>query len=220
MERLEYKSVHDFCESVIATNNAINDDDEGKWNDIGIVAKYGEAKKIIESLIRGGLETGMIKLYDAEYNKYKDEFIIEICGNNISVQPMKYKDNYLRIEDDVVYLLDNCSSSVVKYINSEIIIEVGIVSKEKGVVAKDAKDNKNPKDDKDGKAKVKKSSMYIINGKEVDREVYKEAVKEIEKHFSDWDDHFTDVIQDSLLSLCRFRDISNQLLADFHKYLL
>lgn len=214
MERLEYKSVHGFCESVIATNNAINDDDEGKWNDIGIVAKYGEAKKIIESLIRGGLEAGMIQFYDAEYNKYNDEFIIEICGNNISVQPMKYKDNYLRIEDDVVYLLDNCSSAVVKYIDSEIITEVGIVNKKEDVVAK------NPKDDKDSKAKVKKSSRYLINGKEVDKGVYKEAVKEIEKHFSDWDDHFTDVIQDSLLSLCRFRDMSNQLLADFHKYLL
>ncbi|MCF0231069.1 MAG: hypothetical protein HUJ63_02095 [Enterococcus sp.] len=254
----DFKCVEDFCDEMLKSYYnvlAVNKDTY-----VEIIARYDNAKNIIRCLIADGLNLAGLEIDKPENNGYDAEYIIEIFGDELFCQPAKYNDKYLDIDGDITYIVEYCSSKILKSISSMVVYDVVINSKDEYDESEleccgdcDACPNNTqktePKNNIDEKKffdlyvekvkphnfkkfaavpgvskkaapEVKKTEKYTVNGKEVSKDVYVKNIKEIEKKMQQWDDHFTSVIQDSLLSMCNFRDMQNQMLADIKKMLM
>ena len=93
---------------------------------IGIVAKYEDAREILSNLISMNYDIGRIEIYDELDNGYADEFEITIFDNAVWCSPTKDENKYLNLEDDYVYLLDNCNSKIISHIYAKEIYEVEV----------------------------------------------------------------------------------------------
>lgn len=102
------------------------------YNDISIIAKYEEAKKIICELIRIGYDINSLIINNADYDGYNIEYVISLTKFNdeceIWCEPMYRKNGYINIDANVVYILDNCFSKVISYCGGDFVYEVSIVS--------------------------------------------------------------------------------------------
>lgn len=90
-------------------------------NSIAIVAKYYEAKTLIETLIaERGFEISSIKeLGDSNVNGYTDEYIITLFVDEIGCEPAKDNNGYKDICGEAVYVLENCNSKIMSHIHGE-----------------------------------------------------------------------------------------------------
>lgn len=97
-------------------------------NSVAIVAKYPEAKELIEDLIsERGFEISSIKeLGDSNATGYADEYIISLFVNEIGCEPAKDNNGYKDIYAEAVYILEDCNSKVISHIHSENVFEVDI----------------------------------------------------------------------------------------------
>lgn len=198
---------------------------------ITVIAKPKEARKIMAELL---LSTD----YEVESYFYeKDEIYITLFDGFICCDSCKTsRGEYVDFEDDyIVYLLDNCSSAIIPHIKSKHIYEINIndslddtMLNKKDISSKEIK----PKADLNARYKsylekcnnlsknIKKlndnteKNVYIVNGKKVSKDIYEKASNEIKNRFDSFDDKFTDMIRDSLLFQCSYRDLYNQLLKD------
>ena len=105
--------------------------DEVKEHDdldsVAVIAKYEEAREIICELICLGY--GIASIYDfsdSEWNSYDDEYMITLLENNIWCEPVLKDDGYICIEDNVVYLMNNCNSKIISHIDTHDVYEVAI----------------------------------------------------------------------------------------------
>lgn len=127
MKRLHFDDFEDFVIEVTENYDAIKDNDEG--NDVAIIAKYAEATEIIENLIQCGYKIEEIQIKIPEYGGYEDEYVISLCnvnGSDIWCEPMKRENGYLDDDSAVIYVMDNCSSTALKHLDSEAIFEVSV----------------------------------------------------------------------------------------------
>ena len=127
MEKLHFDDFGDFVIEVSENYDAIKNNDEG--NDVSIITKYAEATEIIENLIQYGYKIEEIHIDIPEYGGYEDEYIISLCnvnGYDIWCEPMKRENGYLDNDSAVIYIMDNCSSTALKHLDSEAIFEVSI----------------------------------------------------------------------------------------------
>lgn len=127
MEKLHFDDFGDFVIEVSENYDAIKDKIED--NDITIIAKYAEATEIIENLIQYGYKIEEIHIDIPEYGGYEDEYIISLCnvnGYDIWCEPMKRENGYLDNDSAVIYVMDNCSSTALKHLDSEAIFEVSV----------------------------------------------------------------------------------------------
>ena len=111
------------------------------------------------------------------------------------------RDNgkYIDDESSIIYVLDNCSSEVLKHLDSEHIFEVGI-DDECGC---DECECACKKDEKPATASTtSKSATYKINNKEVSKE-------EFDKKYEEFEEMYLDNIRDMLLSYYEFMDEMN-----------
>lgn len=116
METLYFEDFVDLASDIADTLD--------NFNSISIVAKYEETKKIIkEILFYKDYELEDIELSSPEFNGYEDEFAISIINMNgmykVWCEPMKRDTGYFNVEGDIIYILSNCSSDVLKYCDSE-----------------------------------------------------------------------------------------------------
>lgn len=90
-------------------------------NNVVVVAKYYEAKTLIENLIsERGYEIGNITdLSDVVANGYSDEYIVTLFVNEINCEPAKVNNRYKDIYADAIYILENCNSKVMSNIHGE-----------------------------------------------------------------------------------------------------
>lgn len=90
-------------------------------NNVVVVAKYYEAKTLIENLIsERGYEIGNItNLSDVVANGYSDEYIVTLFVNEINCEPAKVNNRYKDIYADAIYILENCNSKVMSNIHGE-----------------------------------------------------------------------------------------------------
>lgn len=199
------------------------------------IAMYDDIKELLKQLLLyKGIKVANIDLHEYGIKNYNKEFYLELDSNlEISVEPAYYegKGLYLKYDAPIVYVGMDCNTAALK---KNIHEDHVIIYSFEFIDTKDCKHNHDDKEDNsvnrqdkeqiaknDKKKEVKeKYESYFVNGKKVDEKVYKETIGDIEKYFTDWDNHFTEAMQDSILSLCRFRDMHNQFLADFHRYLL
>ena len=109
------------------------------------------------------------------------------------------RDNgeYIDDESSIIYVLDNCSSEVLKHLDSECIFEVGIGEDE---CSCDERECACKKDNKPTTTTSK--STYKINNKEVSKE-------EFDKKYEEFEEMYLDNIRDMLLNYRTFMDSVN-----------
>lgn len=137
MKQLSYKTINDFIKNVdlqytsFSNSNSNTNDKDEEDIEISIVAKYKEAKQILEELVKAGYKLFNIDLEDG-FCGYNDEFIITITNIYEDRELWcerafrEYNDGYISFDGYFVYVLDNCNSKILKYITSSIVFEVSI----------------------------------------------------------------------------------------------
>ena len=199
MERLEFNDYEEFACEVADTFDDICKNDD--FDDIAIIAHYDEAKQIIREILCIGYDLNSIELKDPELGYDDVPYVISVCGidseNEVWCEPM-VRDNgkYIDDESSIIYVLDNCSSEVLKHLDSECIFEVGIGDEcgcdECGCAC--CKD-----DSSDIPITSTTKSVYSVNGKEVDKDTYVNALRAVE-------DMYTKNISDALSGYSDFVD--------------
>lgn len=195
MNRLEFNDFEDFAFEVADAYDAIRDNDD--FNDVAIIAKYEEARHIIEELINIGYTIQNIDIKSPEWD-YEDEYIISLASideGDIWCEPMIKNGDYLEDESAVIYVLDNCSSEVLKHLDSKCIFEVGIGDDECGC---DECECTCQKDEKPVTATNTCKESYSINGKSVTKEQFN-------KKFDELEEKYLDNIRDMLLNHLEFQ---------------
>ena len=200
MERLEFNDYEEFACEVADTFDDICKNDD--FDDIAIIAHYDEAKQIIREILCLGYDLNTIELKNPELGYDDIPYVISVCGidseHEVWCEPM-VRDNgkYIDDESSIIYVLDNCSSEVLKHLDSECIFEVGIGDE----CSYDKCECACKKDEKP--ADTSSKSIYKINGKEVDKETYEKALNEL-------DEKYLDNVQDMLLNYFDFVSEMNE----------
>ena len=222
MERLEFNDYEEFACEVADTFDDICKNDD--FDDIAIIAHYDEAKQIIREILCLGYDINSIELKNPELGYDDVPYVISVCGidseHEVWCEPM-IRDNgkYIDDESSVIYVLDNCSSEVLKHLDSECIFEVGIdecdcddcddceecLTINGKPATKEEFDNyvsQFKHDEKPTTTSTPKSATYKINNKEVSKE-------EFDKKYEEFEEMYLDNIRDMLLSYCEFMDSVN-----------
>ena len=225
MERLEFNDYEEFAYEVADTFDNICKNDD--FDDIAIIAHYDEAKQIIREILCLGYGINSIELMNPELGYYDVPYIISVCGidseHEVWCEPM-IRDNgkYIDDESSIIYVLDNCSSEVLKHLDSECIFEVGIGDDDCNYDECDDSDEKEftingrPatkeefdryvsqfKNDEKPPTTSTSSIIYRVNGKEVDKDTYEKALNEL-------DEKYLDNVQDMLLNYFDFVSEMNE----------
>ena len=139
---------------------------------VGVIAKYNDAKEIVVELIRLGYGIASISEFsDGCWNGYNDEYLVSLLEDEIWCQPIKIGNSYLTIENKLTYLLDDCNSKIISYINSPVIYEISVSDECNGDC-----DNCCDKDDS--------SIVYRVNDEEVSKDEYYDRLADIEEAFN------------------------------------
>ena len=201
MKNLYFNDYEAFACEVADTFDDICKEDD--FDDIAIIAHYDEAKQIIREILCLGYDLNSIELKNPELGYDDVPYIISVCGidseHEVWCEPM-IRDNGKYIDDEslIIYVLDNCSSEVLKHLDSECIFEVGIEDECSCDECEcDCKKNEKPT------TTIASKSTYRVNGKEVDEETFEKALTGIE-------DKYLDNVRDMLLSYCEFMDEVNE----------
>lgn len=193
MEKLHFDDFEDFVIEVTENYDAIKDNDEG--NDVAIIAKYAEATEIIENLIQYGYKIEEIQIKIPEYGGYKDEYLISLCnvnGSDIWCEPMKRENGYLDDDSAVIYVMDNCSSTALKHLDSEAIFEVSVGEEDEDdyeCICECGHCVNHPET----------SVSYYVNGKKTSEEEYDKAI-----------DRVCDAFDEARQKYNEFADIMNE----------
>ena len=188
MERLEFNDYEEFACEVADTFDDICKNDD--FNDIAIVAHYDEAKQIIREILSLGYDINSIELKNPELGYDDVPYVISVCGIDseyeVWCEPM-VRDNgkYIDDESSIIYVLDNCSSEVLKHLDSECIFEVGIGDE----CSCDECECACKKDDK---PTTTSKESYFINGKSVDK-------SEFDKKYEEFEEMYLDNIRDMMM---------------------
>ena len=215
MERLEFNDYEEFACEVADTFDDICKNDG--FDDIAIIAHYNEAKHIIREILCLGYDLNSIELKNPELGYDDVPYVISVCGIDseyeVWCEPM-VRDNgeYIDDESSIIYVLDNCSSEVLKHLDSECIFEVGIGDEcddcEKGFtvngkpVSKEEFDNYVSQFKHDEKPTTASKESYFINGKSVDK-------SEFDKKYEELEEMYMDNIRNIMLDYCNFMDSVN-----------
>lgn len=122
MKRLEFNDYEDFACKISNSFDSLRD----SFGDVSIIAKYDEAKEVINELIRLGYSITSIDIHDPNWNNYDDEYLISLNFDGVWCEPMKSEDGYITDEAIITYVLDNCSSACIPYCKGKFVYEVGI----------------------------------------------------------------------------------------------
>ena len=211
MKNLYFDDFEDFSCVIADTYDTLDYDDE---EDVAIIAKYEEARQIIKELLCLGYDIHSVEIHDDLWENYDAEYVVSLYENEVWCEPM-VRDNgkYIDDESSIIYVLDNCSSEVLKHLDSERIFEVGICAEcddcEKGFtvngkpVSKEEFDNYVSQFKHDEKPTTTSSKeSYFINGKSVDK-------SEFDKEYEKFEEMYLDNIRDMLLNYCEFMDEVN-----------
>lgn len=121
MERQVFSDFRDFVKTVSDTYKSVQDDE-----DISIIAKYNEAQEILYELSCLNYRIVFAEFERPECHNYNDEYIISIFENQIWCEKMKRNREYLSDDSFTTYVLDNCSSTCLKYLSDKNVYEVSI----------------------------------------------------------------------------------------------
>ena len=127
----EYDSILELCEDVLDTYESISGFPyDENTTDVSVIANYDEAREVVSSLCKLGCNITFCQLVDPEYDGYIDEYVVTIYENEIWCEPLKRKDEYIEVDSDFIYILDDCNSKIFKKCISNYICEVSIKDEE------------------------------------------------------------------------------------------
>lgn len=199
MKILKFNDFEEFACDVADKFDSIKKLDE--YNDVAIIAKYEEARRIIKELLCIGYDLRSIDIHDSMFDGYDDEFIISVsnaeCENEIYCEPMLRENGYLTDESTIIYVLDNCSSKVLSHCDSEIIYEVAIM--EEDCDENCGCDGCQCACKEESKHIATSTASYTVNGKPVTKE-------EFDKKYEEFENKYLDNVRDMLLNYCEFMD--------------
>ena len=169
MKRLEFENYEEFACEIADTFGSLEDE----FGDVSIIAKYEEAKEIIKELLCIGYNVASIELHREKFENYYDEYIIGLNHEGVWCEKFKRSTGYFSDESNVIYIMDNCSSTVISYCKSKNIYEVSIG---------DIDDSET--DGKESEA----ADTYTVNGKSVDKETFNNYVSKFAPNLVDNED--------------------------------
>ena len=192
MNRLDFDCPFDLADTIAALLGDIDDD----YPVISVYGKYDVIKDILEDLIASGVSiANEIELQDYDVAHYDKEFVLYLTTNGVNVEKTYdvESDAYLSGSADISFIHEDCSSKLIKYVDSKTIYEFGY-----------DEDDECDCDDcecackKDEKPTTSKES-YFINGKSVDK-------SEFDKKYEEFEEKYLDNIRDMMLNYCTFMD--------------
>ncbi len=122
MEQLRLEDFEELAYSISDTFNNLT----SEYGDVSIIAKYNEARKIIKELLCIGYDAVSIEIHREYFEHYYDEYIISLNFDGVWCEKFKRDTGYFTDKSDVIYIMDNCSSSVIPYCESKNIYEVSV----------------------------------------------------------------------------------------------
>lgn len=169
-------------------------------NNVVVVAKYYEAKTLIENLIsERGYEIGNITdLSDVAANGYSDEYIVTLFVNEINCEPAKVNNKYKDIYAEAVYVFEDCNSKVLSHIHGENVFEVDIDEDDCEDDCDCDKDCENCCcfESNDSYYFDVKSGTYEINGKKVSKKELLDYLCEKIDEMSEWSKTFSSILSE------------------------
>ena len=202
MNKLDFDYPFDLVDTITALLGDINDD----YPVISVYGKYDVIKDILEDLIASGVSiANEIELQDYDVAHYDKEFVLYLTTNGVNVEKTYdvESDIYLSGSADISFIHEDCSSKLIKYVDSETIYEFGYDEDEcdDEECSCDECECACKKDEKPTTTSSAKST-YKINNKEVSKE-------EFDKKYEEFEEMYLDNIRDMLLSYCNFMDEVN-----------
>ena len=217
MKNLYFEDFEDLACDIADTYDALDGED---FEDVAIIAKYEEARQIIKELLCLGYDIHSLEIHDYLWENYDAEFIISLYDNKLWCEPMLRKNGYIKEEAPVIYVLDNCSSKVIPYCKGKNVYEVTVGDDECGCdecdeceeegftingkpATKEEFDKYVSQFKHDEKPATTSTTIYRVNGKEVDKDTYEKALNEL-------DEKYLDNVQDMLLNYFDFVSEMNE----------
>ena len=226
MNRLDFDYPFDLADTITALLGDIDDD----YPVISVYGKYDVIKDILEDLIMSGVSiANEIELQDYDVAHYDNEFVLYLTTNGVNVEKTYdvERDTYVSGSADISFIHEDCSSKLIKYVDSKTIYEFGYDEDdecdcddcdecdecdgcEEGFtingrpVSKEEFDSYVSQFKHDEKPTTTSSakSVYKINNKEVSKE-------EFDKKYEEFEEMYLDNIRDMLLNYCEFMDSVN-----------
>ena len=195
MKNLYFDYFEDFVCAVADTYDSLDGED---FEDVAIIAKYEEARRIIKELLCLGYDLHSVEIHDDLWENYDAEYVISLYENEVWCEPMLRENGYIEEDAPVIYILDNCSSKVIPYCKGKTVYEVTV-----GDDDECSCDECECACKKDEKPTTASKESYFINGKSVDK-------SEFDKKYEEFEEMYLDNIRDMLLGYCEFMDEVNE----------
>ena len=196
MNRLDFDCPFDLADTITALLGDIDDD----YPVISVYGKYDVIKDILEDLIASGVSiTNEIELQDYDVAHYDKEFVLYLTKNGVNIEKIWNDDTYYYGGGNISFIHEDCSSKLIKYVDSKTIYEFGY----------DDEDDECGCDEcecackKDEKPTTTSKESYFINGKSIDK-------SEFDKKYKEFEEMYLDNIRDMLLGYCEFMDSVNE----------
>ena len=122
MERLYFSDLEEFC-------SFISDVYEGNYCedfDLSIVVHYDFAKDIISTLSQY-YDMCYVNIENPDFDGYDREYIISLNEDGLWCTPAFRDDHYIHDEPQVLFIHEDCNSSLLKTISSEVSYEICFV---------------------------------------------------------------------------------------------
>lgn len=203
MKTLKFNSTYSLVKRFGDEFKKINDD----YPTISVYGKFDIIRELLECLIAQGYYISYeIQLESYEVSNYDKEFVLYIDPDGVIVQKLFVDGRYLSGGGDVSFVHEDCSSTLLKYIDSEKVYEFGYEDDEDDDFSEECM-----KCDKEtccgcvkesGKKPVDTATTkgsFKVNGKYVDKETF-------EKELTRFEDKYMDNIRDMLLKYADFMD--------------
>lgn len=166
MKQLQFDDYEKFANAISDKYESMDDE----YGDIAVIAKYEDANEIIRELLQSGYDIASVELNMERYEGYLDEYIIILNYDGIWCEKFKKDGKYLTDESSAIYVLDNCSSNVIRNLYSDEMYEVSIDSNNT--------DKTCGYDECESCKKCYDDDFYSINGKQVDKNTYNKYVSQ------------------------------------------
>ena len=190
-----------FVDLVEAADNKLDEIIKyDEYNSVSIIAKYESAKQILKQLAFIDYTFKSIELHDEMFDNYYDEYIISIdaIDNNHEIwcEPMKRSEGYIDDESTISYILDECSSEVLKHCNAQFKYDTYVDE-----VCDDLDDN--------NKSDVSGTDADIKYDKDVDGNTHGFSVSKSDENSSIFYSYYTteDLNHDDIRDLLKIFDI-------------
>ena len=219
MNRLDFDCPFDLSDTITALLGDIDDD----YPVISVYGKYDVIKDILEDLIASGVSiANEIELQDYDVAHYNKEFVLYLTKNGTNVEKIWNNDTYYYGSADISFIHEDCSSKLIKYVDSKTIYEFGYDEDdecdcdecdecdgcEEGFtvngrpVSKEEFDKYVSQFMHDEKPTTAPKESYFINGKSVDK-------SEFDKKYEELEEMYMDNIRNIMLDYCNFMDSVN-----------